>query len=66
MFVLYFTWVFNNSDGAIYNGFTHDNQISQMFKLVTDDPDKNLKTFAKDPTSNFIRSLLIYFFCVDE
>jgi len=45
-----------SSYGAIYNGFTHDNQISQMFKLVTDDPDKNLKTFAKDPTSNFIRN----------
>ena len=43
-------------DGAIYNGYTHNHLISQIFKLNKDDPEKNLKTYVKDPAKNFIRS----------
>ena len=46
------------TDGSIYNGFTHHVPVSEVFKLVADDPDRNLKTYTKNPTKNYIKSLL--------
>ena len=55
-----FLYLFLNIlDGAIYNGYTYKDIRSQIFKLNTSDPEKNLKTFATGSTKHHIRSLLI-------
>ena len=46
------------TDGSIYNGFTHHVPVSEVFKLVADDPDRNLKTYTKNPAKNHIKSSL--------